>query len=153
MRIPPARWLFLAPNRRSVSLRPNRPQRNQPRWKRAAKRSPLLAPAALIKTKRFGRDGNALALQLGLDPPDFAVGPLFFAARLPARWLLRPAARRGRMTDALHDPKIELAAVNIDVGHLYANDIAQSIAIAAAIAGQAMRGAVVAIKVVVKRID
>ena len=57
------------------------------------------------------------------------------------------------MTHPLDDAEIQLAAIDIDVGHLYSNDVAQPIAIAAAIAGQAVRGAVVAIVVVGQRID
>src|SRR5581483_951255 len=57
------------------------------------------------------------------------------------------------MADTLHYSKIELPPIDIDMCYLHPNQVAQPIAIAAAMAGQTVRGAVVSIKIVVQRID
>src|SRR5437016_3972550 len=57
------------------------------------------------------------------------------------------------MTNALYNTKIQLTPVDIHVGYLNADQIPQPVAIAAAIAGEAVGLLIVAVKIVVERID
>src|SRR5436190_15177209 len=94
------------------------------------------------------------ALRLTSPSAFFSRRPTFlFAARARPLFFGPSAPRAAGVSHALYQAEIQLATVDIDVCDLDANDIAQPIAVAAAIAGESVCLFVEPIEVIVERID
>src|SRR5262245_5621001 len=60
---------------------------------------------------------------------------------------------RSRVTDLPHDPEVQFALIDIDMGHFDADYVSQPKSVAAPMAGETVRFAVVAVEIVSQRID